>query len=62
MPKSTGKRHTAKEHKIFDAVKRSNPTMSARSAWKITMANSSKQRARKGAEPNTINYKGRKKR
>ena len=61
MPLGRGKRHTAKEHRIFNAIKRSSPGRSDKSVWKNVMAMSSKQRGRKGSEPNTINYRGRRK-
>lgn len=54
-----GKRHTAKEHRIFNAISRgkSGRKLSPKSRWKITMAMSSKQRNRKTGRPNTINYR-----
>lgn len=49
MPKGRGKRHTAKEHRIYNAVRRSKSgkRLSESSAWKIVMSQRPKARGRK---------------
>lgn len=49
MPKGKGKRHTAKEHRIHDAIARSKSgrRLSDSSVWKIVMSQTGKVRGRR---------------